>query len=1049
MKLTDYISAINKQYQTGNATEHSYRGFLDSYVQEILGKGFAVVNEPTRIECGAPDYVVLRHGSPVFYIEAKDINDSDLDGNNAKVHREQFDRYKQALTHIVFTDYLDFHFYENGEWVQNIRIGELHGNKIDPCTDVEELFVGKVKAWGQAKVQSIGSASRLAKDMASKARLLRHVTFQAMEKMNGNDTDYSDNQLHMLFNSFKSMLISDLDNARFADMYAQTIVYGLFAARLNDPTPEGFSRDEAAQLIPKSNPFLRTLFNHVAGNDLDSRIAWIVDDLVDTFAATNVKKIMKDYGNNSQRNDPMVHFYEDYLSAYDPKLRKDMGVWYTPKPVVNFIVRSIDEILKRDFGMKDGLADNGMTEIEVADTKKFDPKTKDGYKHVKKTVHRLQILDPASGTGTFLAQCIQQIHDHVAENNAGLWQDYVVNSLKPRLNGFELMVAPYTIAHIKLDMVLRETGYEPTDDRRLRVFLTNSLESPSKEPRGVFNAISAEADGADRVKRDMPVMVILGNPPYNVSSSNKGTWILQLAEDYKHITEQNKQPLSDDYIKFIRLGEWFVQKNGKGILAYINNNSFLDGLIHRQMRLHLLQTFDDIYVVNLHGSVKKRETAPDGSKDEGVFNIQQGVCINIFVKGKESPTSLARVHYCDLYGLREKKFSELDNGQGILERTLQELTPVAPYYFFVPKDFSLEKEYKQHFSIAELMPNNICGIVTGRDKLNVQTSKETCQEIINDVQTLDLLALETKYHLQKDSRDWSKSLAQKDVRSHKVSIEPYFYRPFDKRFIPYTGYAKGINEYPRKSMYDDLSIEGNLSLITTRQLSTFDFQHVFVSEVISDKCSLSSQTREASYVFPLYVLLDDLGVKKKMLNFNPNIYNKVCQGLGFEPEPEQLFSYIYAVLHSPSYRKRYGEFLKIDFPRIPYPTDKGEFERLAGLGQQLIDLHLMRHSDEWETTVGFPQAGNNVVESIAYDDGKVRINSSQFFSNVSEEVWNTYIGGYQPAQKWLKDRKGTRLEAADVYHYERMVYALEHTLLIVQDIDRPEQASVESSVDAD
>lgn len=474
--------------------------------------------------------------------------------------------------------------------------------------------------------------------MAGKARLLENIIEQAM---NDETESYANENLHGQYQAFKDVLIQELKPADFADIYAQTIAYGMFAARLHDDTPENFSREEAARLIPKTNPFLRQIFNNLAGNDLDERIAWVVDDLVTVFQATNIEKIMKTYGQGKLHNDPMIHFYEDFLAEYNPKLRKSKGVWYTPQPVVSFIVRAVDEILQKEFGLPEGLADYSMIEREVAVEQSCDKRTTDGMKHEKRKFHRVQILDPATGTGTFLAEVVNQIYDRYRDQQ-GIWQQYVEQHLLPRLNGFEILMASYAVAHLKLDMLLGETGYQHQTDKRLHIYLTNSLEESNNEPRTLFAQwLSREATEANVIKRDCPVMVMIGNPPYSVSSQNKGVWINRLLDDYKaDLNERNIQPLSDDYIKFIRLGQHYIEKNGEGVLAFICNNSFLDGVIHRQMRKSLTQTFDKIYVLDLHGNSRKKETTPDGGKDENVFDIMQGVSINIFIKKRKQRTTI-------------------------------------------------------------------------------------------------------------------------------------------------------------------------------------------------------------------------------------------------------------------------------------------------------------------------------------------------------------------------------------------------------------------------
>lgn len=1048
MDLKDYIRQVSQLWRTGDATEHSYRGALGEYVQWITGKGLIVVNEPARIECGAPDYAVMRASDrqPVFYIEAKDIGDSDLDGRKPKGHREQFDRYKGALDRIIFTDYLDFHFYEYGQWVRNIRLGEVQGDRIVACEDAEEQFTGQLLQWSNAKMQPIVRASRLASMMAQKARLLREVTARTMSVISSGPSEYQDSQLLQLYNAFKEILVSDLTVEGFADMYAQAIVYGLFAAKLHDSTPENFSREEAARLIPKSNPFLRRIFNNIAGIDLDDRVAWIVDDLVETFAATNVARVMRSYGRNDRRNDPMVHFYEDFLSRYDPKLRKDMGVWYTPKPVVGFIVRSVHELLRRELGMPHGLADTGRLP------------GKDGN-----PVHRLQILDPATGTGTFLAEVIFVVYSVIGRNNAGLWDEYVEKELKPRLNGFELMMAPYTIAHLKMDMVLHETGFTSGDGRRLNVFLTNSLEPPSAEPRNLFNAISVEAEEADLVKRDKPVMAVVGNPPYNGSSRNRGKWIMNLMEAYKRepggvakLNERNPKWLNDDYVKFIRLAEHYVEKNKSGIIGFINPHGFIDNPTFRGMRWHLLNTFDRIYVLNLHGNSKKKEASPDGGKDENVFDIMQGVSVNLFVRnGKKGDKELGRVFYADLWGKREDKLQFLES-HDVTNVEYLEVKPQEPMYFFMPKNEDGKDEYERGFSITELFKVSSVGVVTTKDSFVVCDDVETVRHRIKDVITMPETELAQKYKL-KDTRDWSLRRAKSDVRAtlngdgklDNSKIIRYDYRPFDKRWIYYTGTTNGLAAWPRAEVQKNLAHEGNLAILTCRQCISPQWSLIGVSDNVVDDCRVSNKTKERGYVFPLYVYREDVsGAEEKILNLRPEVLSRIADGLGMSPEglgSEDLLAYIYAVLHSPKYRRKYNEFLKIDFPRVPYPKDKARFDYLVALGRKLIDLHLMRGSDTWNVGAGFPESGTNIVERYEFapersEDslGKVWINGTQYFSGVSQTAWNTCVGGYQPAQKWLKDRRGRHLSYGDIIHYERIIFALDNTCAIMQALDNEE-----------
>ena len=1024
MDLKEYISTVNQKFRAGNATEHTYRGALEQLMQSLLPK-LRIVNEPKREKCGAPDYIASRKdGMPVFYIEAKDIGDNDLDGRNPHGHKEQFTRYKQALDYIIFTDYLDFHLYEHGEFIDSVRIAEMKGDKIVAINENEEKFLNLIGHVGNNAIQSITSASRLAKLMAGKARLLENIIEQAM---NDDTESYANENLRGQYQAFKDVLIQELKPTDFADIYAQTIAYGMFAARLHDDTPEDFSREEAARLIPKTNPFLRQIFNNLAGNDLDERIAWVVDDLVTVFQATNIQKIMKTYMQDKRHHDPMIHFYEDFLAEYNPKLRKSKGVWYTPQPVVGFIVRAVDEILQKEFGLPEGLADYSMIEREVAVEQSRDKRTFDGMKHEKRKFHRVQILDPATGTGTFLAEVVNQIYDRYRDQQ-GIWQQYVEQHLLPRLNGFEILMASYAVAHLKLDMLLGETGYQHQSEKRLHVYLTNSLEESNNEPRTLFAQwLSREATEANVIKRDSPVMVVLGNPPYSGESQNKGKWIMSLMEDYKKepggkmpLNERNPKWINDDYVKFIRLAQHYIDKKGEGIIGFINPHGYLDNPTFRGMRWNLLKTFDKIYTIDLHGNSKKKETCPDGSKDENVFDIMQGVSINLFIKtGKKSKDELGKVYHKDLYGLRQNKYEFLDKAT-IESVGFKELQPKEPMYFFVPKDFELQEEYDKGFKIDELFKVSSVSVVTANDSVLVDINENSLLKKVNDA----------------------------FGNSDKSFVERYNYRPFDDRYIYYD--VQKI-ERPRETTMHHMK-KPNTAILTCRQLAGNEWLHVSVADGIVDDCRVSSKTKERGYVFPLYLYTENMGEEERIVNFNKDLYEKIAKGLNYLPcyddnilinptsdyngvlYPKALFDYIYAVLHSPSYRKRYKEFLKIDFPRIPYPTDWKKYHDLVGKGEELQLLHLMEDLPS-KTGITFPVAGTLQVDCYRWQDNRVYINSEQYFEGVPESAWNFFIGGYQPAQKWLKDRKGLTLSFDDIKHYGRIIYVLQQTERIMLEID--------------
>ncbi len=537
MTLDQYIANINKRYQLGNATEHTFRGDLQQLIESLVPT-IRATNEPKRQSCGAPDYILTNKEIPVGFIEAKDIGDKDLEGTKKTGNKEQFDRYKASLNNLIFTDYIDFHLYRDGQFVRKIAIGEVVQNPsgkpgisyIKPLPENFTSFELFIKDFSSHIGLTIKSSKKLATMMAAKARLLSDV----IEKALTSDEQNSENStLKDQMDAFKLILIHDITAEGFADVYAQTITYGMFAARLHDPTLATFSRQEAFELIPKSNPFLKKLFGYIAGLDLDERIKWIVDDLVQIFLACNVEEMLKNYGSNTKMEDPIIHFYEDFLSEYDPKLRKARGVWYTPAPVVNFIVRAVDDILKTEFDLPQGLADTSKTKI-IKQTQNFDKKT-GKYLETEDEIHKVQILDPATGTGTFLAEVVKHIHKKF-EGQQGIWSNYVETHLLPRLNGFELLMASYAMAHLKLDLLLTETGYKPTTNQRFRVYLTNSLEESHPDTGTLFaNWLSTEANEANHIKRDTPVMCVIGNPPYSGIAANKGEWIRKLIEDYKKL----------------------------------------------------------------------------------------------------------------------------------------------------------------------------------------------------------------------------------------------------------------------------------------------------------------------------------------------------------------------------------------------------------------------------------------------------------------------------------------------------------------------------------
>ena len=1075
--IKNYLGKINTLFISGNATEHSYRGDLQNLVGEIIDDDtILITNEPSRIrDVGAPDYSITKTKDKfaLGYIEAKDIADPDLEGK--KAHKEQFNRYKNALPNLIITDYLRFHFYQQGELKSKITLATIENKHIKENEQAFELFINSIKSFIAYVAQTITSPSLLAKLMAGKARLLENIIEKSIlsdeESILSDEENAANDSLKNQLEVFQKYLIHDLTAQSFADIYAQTIAYGLFTARLHDENLQTFSREEAQNLIPKTNPFLRGLFSYIGGVDCDDRIVWIIDSLAEIYLHTDVESILKKFDNKKEMNDPIIHFYETFLSEYNPALRKSRGVWYTPQPVVNFIVRAVNEVLKTEFKLDDGLLDESKINISVDALQTR--LTKSGTQKQKEvSTHRVQILDPATGTGTFLAETIKIMKKEYFGTS---WSNYVEQSLIPRMHGFELLMASYAMAHLKLDLLLMETGYKPTKNthQRFKIFLTNSLEEYHPDTGTLFvQSLANESRQANKVKKETPVMVVMGNPPYSGESANKGDWIMRLMEDYKQepggeikLQERNPKWINDDYVKFIRLGQHSIEKNGEGLLAFINPHGFLDNPTFRGMRWHLLKTFDKIYTIDLHGNAKKKETAPDGSIDENVFDIQQGVSINIFIKtGKKQPNQLGQVYHFDLFGKREEKYDFLYK-HSLKNIPFTKILNKAPMYFMVQKDFELETQYQKGFSLTGLFPVNGTGIVSKRDKIAFHHSKQEVEKIIKHLILLSPDEMRSKYPQGNwDSRDGKAEFVKiclNELGFQKELIAKCSYRPFDNRYTYYNKKSKGFIGWPVYEVMQHFLKGENVGLVLCKQFKSGNtYQHSFITSNIIESSYISNRTSEINSAFLLYLYPDEDSVETARIpNLNLGIVKEIEKKLelSFIADHENLkkvqhdkhFSpldivdYIYAVLHSPTYRETYNEFLKIDFPRVPYP-DKKTFWQLVKLGGKLRTIHLLEDTTLDKRTIAVKGEGDDVITNrltkndfiMSKNKVALKINEQITLTNIPLVAWEFYIGGYQPAQKWLKDRIGRSLSMHDLKHYNRIINALVKTDKLMQQIEK-------------
>lgn len=1013
--IAEYLAALRKSLAHADATEHTHRPALKTFL-ESLNKGIVATNEPKRIACGAPDFIITRKAVPLGHIETKDIGTNlDQVERGQGPHGEQFLRYRDALPNWVLTNYLEFRWYVDGEKRLSASLASLGAKgKIQETPDGASELIKLLEAFLSQTALTIESAKDLARRMAGMTRILRDLIAATF----GHGSDKDRQQLTNWISAFKEVLLPDLTEQEFADMFAQTLAYGLFAARVHSLQSEiGFSREMAAYSLPRTNPFLRKLFSEIAGVDMPDTFGWAVDDLVQLLMFTNWGKVLQDFGKGKAKHDPVVHFYETFLAAYDPKTREIRGVYYTPEPVVSYIVRSTEHLLKTRFNKAKGLAD-------------------------EKTL----ILDPAVGTATFLFFVVQQIYARFARQK-GIWDGYVSEHLLNRVFGFELLMAPYAVAHLKLGMELQDTGYTFQSEQRLGIYLTNTLEEAAKRSEKLFARwISDEANAAAEIKRDRPILVVIGNPPYSGHSANKSrteegdlTFIGKLIEDYKQVDghplgERNPKWLQDDYVKFIRFAQWRIERTGHGVLGFITNHGYLDNPTFRGMRQSLMQSFSDIYVYDLHGNTKKNEQAPDGRKDENVFDIQQGVAILLAVK-ELKPSRPALVHHCDLWGAREHKYEVLTENE-ISKTQWQTLSPVSPSYLFVPQNTGLQEEYERGWKLTEAMPLYSLAMNTHRDDFAVAFGRE---ELIKRIQ--DFISAKTdeecyeKFGLE-DNPDFSVPVARETLKNDKHWREKVIhclYRPFDIRWCLY---SDAVVDRPRPSVNQQM-LKANVSLITTRQNREPFF--ALVTDLICGQHKIVARY-DGSYVFPLWRYSGQQGFEfhvDRQSNFDSGFIGAVRETLGRVPDADELFAYIYAVLSSPAYRSRYAEFLKREFPRIPITATARLFSLLAAKGTELMSVHMMQSAQVEEFSTEFPVKGDNTVEKAAYtpQNEQVWINAKQFFGGIPQSVWDFHVGGYRVCERWLKDRQRRALSYDDVQHWQKIVRVVQETMRLMSEID--------------
>jgi predicted helicase len=1097
-----YREGVAKESSRGLGTEHSYRPALVALV-EAFEAGVAAVNDPRHVAAGAPDVAVVRdttHGPVrVGHIETKPIG-TDLVAEEVS---DQMTRYRSGLENLILTDYVEFRWYRSGVFAKSVRLGSNHKGEIrwEPGTDAE--LARLLTAFLAHIPPAVSDAKELAVRMAKLARLLAYSVGLALPLAKPGT------MLPQLKQALTETLLPEITDGAFADMFAQTLSYGLFAARVNHTGPGLFRRQDAAREIPRSNPFLRRLFEAVTGVDLDEEpFVYLVDDLAQLLAATDMTAVLAKFGKTTRQEDPVVHFYETFLHAYDEHIRDIRGVYYTPTPVVSYLVGSADHILRSDFGLADGLADQSKTVVPVLG---------ESGETENVEIHKVLVLDPACGTGTFLYAIVDLVRDRMkATGNAGQWASYVAEHLIPRLYGFELLMAPYAIAHLKLGMELAALDLPPAErldwaaplnpGQRLNIFLTNSLEEAVPKSAVLLGGyISDEANAAAAVKKELPILVVIGNPPYQGNSANRSwhfvettragkirrtkekTFIGRLVDDYYRLDggdlgERNPKWLQDDYVKFIRFGQWRIEQSGEGILAFITNHAYLDNPTFRGMRQQLMNAFSDIYVLDLHGSSAKREHGPDGEVDRNVFDIMRGVAISVFVRKKDGPFP-AKVHHAEIWGSRESKYDWLSTNS-LATTGWTTLSPTSPDYSFVPVDSALSAEWVKGILLPDAMPVNSVGIVTSRDALVFDFDKAALlakiEAFIDPKASDDQARLRTFGESDPgerpagDTSSWNMSEARTQLRKDanwKASVIDCLYRPFDLRALLW---HRSAIERGRWDVMRHMVNCRNVGLISARSNKSPDPDHFLCTRFATEAKAGEATTQ--SGLFPLY-LCPDAAVSEQTTVFAPAaptanfsaefiqyVEARTSLKFGIDGDADYdaltLFDYIYALVHSSEYRERYASFLKVGFPRLFVPTDATWFKDMAHLGGSLRACHLLDIKPQERAGGSFPVPGANLVGAgfpryIAADqedaitggvapDGRIYINGgdkrsgarAQYFGRVSGSAWESHVGGYRVCDRWLRDRQGRRLSGAEIEHFKLVCSALEATVEFVGRLDQ-------------
>ncbi len=1028
-------------------TEQAYRTDLENFLNKIKPEQITIEQEPHREkEFGAPDFCIEKEGAIIGYIETKKPGES-----LSKIYNSnQIKRYLKISDNFILTNYHEFMLFKDGEITPFKRSALFFdadfGNKKSKIENenleqTDKLFSN----FFASTPANINDSEKLAVYLANRAKELKSFIFEVLKKAEKNNFYY---KINGLYETFKKILVKDLKKDEFADAYAQTVVYSFLLARLKSKSK--ITLFESSSFIPSSFKVIKELFEFIAPSYSQSaEFKWIIKEIIDivnNIAPELYKSLSFKQNEEKEHADPYIYFYETFLKEFDPEKRKSKGVYYTPSQVVSFIIRSIDKILYKTFGITKGFADTSVT-----------------------------VLDFATGTGTFLLYIFQLVLEKIRIKEAGNLNAVVSEHILKNFYGFEYLISPYAVAHLKLSQFLKDNGYNFKEGEELKIYLTDTLDDSELKTQEIFPVISEEGKKANELKTKKEILVITGNPPY--SNRSTGQKIESLMTDYKPKGEK-KLNLNDDYIKFIRFAHNKMEKTKKGVIGIITNNSFLNGLTHRKMREKLLKDFDEVYILNLHGNSRIGEASHDGGIDENVFDIMQGVSISIFVKKDISKNQKRRLFYYDLYGRREYKYDFLKTND--IETVKWERIDYEGFNknfkktrwgknrfkenlsFFVPSGSKGMSDYGCFWGITEIFKEYNSGIQTKRDNLTIQFYKDEIKQVIKDVKDLSEEDIRRKYKLSRDSSGWNFQNAKQVLTKSNFdesNIKKILYRPFDIRYTYFTK-EQGFLGRPRYKTMRCLLTGDNLGLIFSRICKNKIFDYGQITNTLIDIAVNGKNTGSETYIAPLYIynapdfieekskdngtklVKNGKSISEKQVNFTEEFQNFIKKK--YEPEnptPEEILGYIYAIMHSPTYREKYLEFLKIDFPRIPFVDDFDKFMELSDIGGELIEHHLMR-KEYPDDKISFSIQGSDIVEKIRFfkdktsETGSIFINDKQFFGNASVKAWDFCIGGYQVLDKWLKSRKGRILSLEEKRIFTKIIDILDFTVTRMQDIEK-------------